>query len=124
MFYKTSILPDLIGHLVALQWVDCVSQLLRIYPFAFEFSSVCIFLLCKTCISCFYHIVIFLFHEVDMAVSFVLFFVFSIVNDILTLWWFRLSWWISWTVCFLVVLEISCVTGNFPTSSISLHMPT
>lgn len=23
-----------------LQWVDCVSQLLRMYPFAFEFSSV------------------------------------------------------------------------------------
>lgn len=26
----------------ALQWVDCVSQLLRMYPFAFEFSSVCV----------------------------------------------------------------------------------
>lgn len=24
------------------QWVDCVSQLLRMYPFAFEFSAVCI----------------------------------------------------------------------------------
>lgn len=24
-----------------MQWVDCVSQLLRMYPFAFEFSSVC-----------------------------------------------------------------------------------
>lgn len=23
-----------------MQWVDCVSQLLRMYPFAFEFSSV------------------------------------------------------------------------------------
>lgn len=29
-----------------LQWVDCVSQLLRMYPFAFEFSSVCT---SKTC---------------------------------------------------------------------------
>ncbi|KAG4395258.1 hypothetical protein GLYMA_20G189100v4 [Glycine max] len=27
---------------IFLQWVDCVSQLLRIYPFAFEFSAVCI----------------------------------------------------------------------------------
>lgn len=26
-----------------LQWVDCVSQLIRMYPFAFEFSTVCIF---------------------------------------------------------------------------------
>lgn len=25
-----------------MQWVDCVSQLLRMYPFAFEFSSVCV----------------------------------------------------------------------------------
>lgn len=25
---------------LCLQWVDCVSQLLRMYPFAFEFSSV------------------------------------------------------------------------------------
>lgn len=30
------------------QWVDCVSQLLRTYPFAFEFSSVCISLPCMT----------------------------------------------------------------------------
>ncbi|KAF8397830.1 hypothetical protein HHK36_016755 [Tetracentron sinense] len=29
---------------IFLQWVDCVSQLLRMYPFAFEFSSVCILL--------------------------------------------------------------------------------
>jgi hypothetical protein len=24
------------------QWADCVSQLLRMYPFAFEFSAVCV----------------------------------------------------------------------------------
>ncbi|MBA0743492.1 hypothetical protein Gogos_006161 [Gossypium gossypioides] len=38
---------------IFLQWVDCVSQLLRMYPFAFEFSSVCIFLLCMAFTSCF-----------------------------------------------------------------------
>jgi hypothetical protein len=33
----------LVNDLVSiLQWIDCVSQLLRMYPFAFEFSSVCV----------------------------------------------------------------------------------
>ena len=27
---------------IFVQWIDCVSQLLRMYPSAFEFSSVCI----------------------------------------------------------------------------------
>ena len=34
------VLPVNIILLNYLQWVDCVSQLLRMYPFAFEFSSV------------------------------------------------------------------------------------
>lgn len=27
---------------ICFQWVDCVSQLLRMYPVAFEFSAVCV----------------------------------------------------------------------------------
>ncbi|KAF2318418.1 hypothetical protein GH714_007081 [Hevea brasiliensis] len=37
---------------IFLQWVDCVSQLLRMYPFAFEFSSAFLVDLLDTVISC------------------------------------------------------------------------
>ncbi|KAL6580933.1 hypothetical protein OROMI_006856 [Orobanche minor] len=37
---------------IFLQWVDCVSQLLRMYPFAFEFSSVFLVDLLDSVLSC------------------------------------------------------------------------
>ncbi|KAI3470564.1 hypothetical protein Pfo_027227 [Paulownia fortunei] len=37
---------------IFLQWVDCVSQLLRMYPFAFEFSSVFLVDLLDSMLSC------------------------------------------------------------------------
>jgi hypothetical protein len=47
----------LVNDLVSiLQWIDCVSQLLRMYPFAFEFSSVCV--LAYVTLSCHEHLTV------------------------------------------------------------------